>query len=229
MVSQFFNAFSKRLLIALPLLLAGCASHFPERQTQPGGKEWSPPEVDYSLPEAKHGSAYRPGFLLTLFNDKRAFRQGDILTVSLNERTQASKSAGTRTSKDSALNLGAQITGDNTGFNGSGNVNSGKSFNGNGTSSQRNQLTGSITVTVAKVYPNGTLMIKGEKWLRLNQGDEFIRVWGLVRTDDISNDNTISSQRIADARIIYGGQGAVADSNAMGWASRFFNSPWFPM
>ncbi len=64
---------------------------------------------------------------------------------------------------------------------------------------------------------------------RLNQGDEYLRLLGLIRTDDIGNDNTISSQRIADARIIYGGQGAITDSNRMGWASRYFNSPWFPL
>ena len=73
------------------------------------------------------------------------------------------------------------------------------------------------------------MVIRGEKWLHLSQGDEYLRLLGLIRTDDIDNTNTISSQRIADARIIYGGQGVIADSNAMGWAAQYFNSPWFPL
>ncbi|MCC4834396.1 flagellar basal body L-ring protein FlgH [Shewanella sp. 10N.7] len=215
--------------IAIALLLTGCASHLPEPETAPGKPEWAPPEIDYSLPEASNGSLYRQGYMLTLFKDKRAFREGDILTVSLDEKTYSSKKADTKTSKDSSMSIGAQGSSGNSSFAGSGGADTGRSFNGTGSSTQQNQLTGSITVTVAKVLPNGALLIRGEKWLRLNQGDEYLRLLGLIRTDDIGTDNTISSQRIADARIIYGGQGAISDSNQMGWASRYFNSPWFPL
>lgn len=221
----------RHLWITILLLLSGCISHFPEAETKPGQPEWAPPDIDYSLPDAKDGSAYRQGYMLTLFKDKRAFREGDILTVALDEKTYSSKRADTKANKAQNLALGlAAVIGDD-GFNGSssadGSLNQG--FKGSGSSTQQNQLSGSITVTVSKVLPNGTLLIRGEKWLRLNQGDEYLRLLGLIRTDDIGNDNTISSQRIADARIIYGGQGAIADSNAMGWASRYFNSPWFPL
>ena len=89
-------------------------------------------------------------------------------------------------------------------------------------------MKGAITVTVHEVLPNGVLRISGEKWLRLNQGDEFIRLTGIVRVDDISRSNQVSSQRIADARITYAGRGALADSNAAGWLTQFFNSPWIP-
>ncbi|MDO6679630.1 MULTISPECIES: flagellar basal body L-ring protein FlgH [unclassified Shewanella] len=215
--------------IAIALLLSGCASHFPEPETAPGKPEWAPPEIDYSLPEASNGSVYRQGYMLTLFKDKRAFREGDILTVSLEEKTYSSKKADTSTSKASSGGLSLGASNGSSSISGDGSVDSGRSFNGTGSSTQQNQLTGSITVTVAKVLPNGALLIRGEKWLRLNQGDEFLRLLGLIRTEDIGNDNTISSQRIADARIIYGGQGAISDSNQMGWASRYFSSPWFPL
>ncbi|GIU14724.1 MULTISPECIES: flagellar basal body L-ring protein FlgH [unclassified Shewanella] len=215
--------------IGLVLLLSGCISHIPELDTKPGKPEWAPPEIDYSLPDAKDGSVYRPGFMLTLFKDKRAFREGDILTVALDEKTYSSKSADTKTNKNTGLSLDGQGTTGSNSIAGSGEANLGSSFSGTGSSTQQNQLSGSITVTVAKVLPNGALLIRGEKWLRLNQGDEYLRLLGLIRTDDIGNDNTISSQRIADARIIYGGQGAITDSNRMGWASRYFNSPWFPL
>lgn len=217
------------LWMAFVLLLSGCAAHIPEADTAPGKPEWAPPEIDYSLPDATNGSLYRQGYMLTLFKDKRAFREGDILTVSLDEKTYSSKRADTKTNKESSMSGGAQGNAGSRSFAGGAGADAGRSFNGTGSSTQQNQLTGSITVTVAKVLPNGALLIRGEKWLRLNQGDEYLRLLGLIRSDDIGNDNTISSQRIADARIIYGGQGAISDSNRMGWASRYFNSPWFPL
>ena len=86
----------------------------------------------------------------------------------------------------------------------------------------------SITVTVAEVLPNGIIAVRGEKWMTLNTGDELVRIAGLVRADDIATDNTVSSTRIADARITYSGTGAFADASQPGWMSRFFLSPMWP-
>lgn len=216
------------LAIFILLFVAGCASHVPP-QSSSGNDTWNVSESDYHLPDAVNGSLYRPGFSLALFQDKRAFRVGDILTVSLDEKTYSSKKANTQTDKESGLDLGLQSAANDWKINAAGKSKLKRGFNGSGSSTQQNQLTGSITVTVAKVLPNGILVIRGEKWLSLNQGDEYLRLKGLIRTDDIDNDNIISSQRIANAKIVYGGQGAVADSNSAGWLSRFFNSPWFPL
>ena len=87
---------------------------------------------------------------------------------------------------------------------------------------------GSIAVTVHQVLPNGVLLVKGEKRLRLNQGDEYIRLSGLVRVDDIDRYNRVSSQSVANARISYAGRGLLDDSNSPGWLARFFNHPIFP-
>ena len=95
-------------------------------------------------------------------------------------------------------------------------------------SAQSNRLQGSVTVTVVQRLPNGNLVVQGAKNLRLNQGDELVQVQGIVRAADIFPDNTIPSSRVADARIVYGGRGPVAQSNAMGWLSRFFNSALTP-
>ncbi|QIZ76784.1 flagellar basal body L-ring protein FlgH [Ferrimonas lipolytica] len=219
-------------LLGALLLLGGCASHFPEPEPEPDQPQWAPPKLNYSQVQPEHGSAYRSDFMLNLFTDRSAYRVGDILTVALDEQTQASKKADTSTSKLSNLQTGFSAnttlgSGLDDSLTGTGSV--GNDFSGTGSSSQQNKLSGSITVTVAEVLPNGVLLIRGEKWLRLNQGDEYLRILGLVRPDDIDNDNTLSSQRIADARIIYGGKGAIADSNRMGWAQRYFQSPWFPM
>ncbi|MGI2258617.1 flagellar basal body L-ring protein FlgH [Shewanella sp. GXUN23E] len=213
----------------LLLVLGGCASHIPAPEQKPGTPDWAPPAIDYTLPDAKDGSAFRAGYMLTLFKDKRAYREGDILTVNLEEKTYSSKRANTQTSKSQEMSMGIQGSSDGGSLAASGDGSLSRGFNGAGSTTQQNQLTGSITVTVAKVMPNGVLLIRGEKWLRLTQGDEYLRLLGLIRAEDIDNANTISSQRIADARIIYGGQGAIADSNAMGWAARYFNSPWFPL
>jgi flagellar L-ring protein precursor FlgH len=75
---------------------------------------------------------------------------------------------------------------------------------------------------------NGNLRVAGEKQMRLNQGDELVQIQGLVRTADIGPDNRVSSDRVADAQILYGGRGTLARSNAMGWLARFFNSAAFP-
>ena len=111
----------------------------------------------------------------------------------------------------------------------SGSIDANRDFDGSATSQQQNSLRGEITVSVHAVQPNGILEIRGEKWLTLNQGDEYIRLSGLVRADDIQNDNSVSSQRIADARISYAGRGALSDANAAGWLTRLFNHPLFPI
>ena len=76
--------------------------------------------------------------------------------------------------------------------------------------------------------PNGIIAVRGEKWMTLNTGDELVRIAGLVRADDIATDNTVSSTRVADARITYSGTGSFADANQPGWFDRFFLSPLFP-
>ncbi len=101
-------------------------------------------------------------------------------------------------------------------------------FAGEGDSAQSNSLQGYITVTVQKVLPNGNLYVKGEKWIGINQGSEYVRVTGVIRPIDLASDNSIPSSQVANARIAYGGKGALADANAQGWLSRFFNSPWTP-
>ena len=87
---------------------------------------------------------------------------------------------------------------------------------------------GDITVTVVARYPNGNLRIRGEKWLTLNQGREFIRLSGIIRPDDVGFDNSIESFRIADAQISYSSKGVLAAANRMGLISRFFNSIFHP-
>jgi flagellar L-ring protein precursor FlgH len=110
----------------------------------------------------------------------------------------------------------------------SNNINDAAKFAGEGDSAQSNSLTGYITATVTRVLPNGNLYVIGEKLIGINQGSEYVRISGVVRPIDLAPDNSIPSLKVGAARISYGGKGALADANAQGWLSRFFNSPWTP-
>ncbi len=210
------------------LLLAGCVTHVVHDDSQ-----WAataPTEVD-QVPPAD-GSIYHDAQSLELFTDSRAHRVGDILTVVLEESTQASKKATTSTSKNDSVALASPTIlgqplsiGGNPGTIG---LNGKNAFDGAGSSSQSNQLTGQITVTVAKRLSNGNLFVRGEKWLTINQGQELVRISGIVRPQDIAQDNSIPSTRVADAHIAYTGRGSLADANTQGWLARFFNSKWMP-
>jgi len=184
-------------------------------------------------PAPMQGGLYHAATSPSLFADVKASRLGDVITVILKEKTQASKKASTSTSKESAIELpsptilGRSVTlGGFPLFNNS--VDSANDFTGKGDSSQSNSLTGDIAVTVAAVYPNGNMLVRGEKVLTLNQGSEVVRISGLVRAVDVTPENTVFSTQIADAQITYSGNGAVAESNQQGWIARFFNSPFWP-
>lgn len=196
------------------------------------------PEYAPTLPKtpspsyASQGSIFQSGNGMFLYNDRRAAQVGDIITVMLEEQTSSTKTAETSVDKDSQIDIGddtvlsTQPTLKNYGFPTS--VDQQRGFAGNAESDQSNSLQGNIAVTVSEVLPNGLLVVKGEKWLTLNRGDEYIRIRGIIRQEDISFDNKISSSRVADARITYSGTGELADSNNMGWGNRFFNSKFWP-
>jgi len=212
----------------LMLALSGCES--PALLVQKDDAAYAPPE-DFAMPDTKvrGGGVYNSGYNWSLIQDRRAYRIGDILTVKLDESTQASKQARTNFGKKNDVSMGIPEAFGHSVDKLSGSVDGSRNFNGSATSQQQNSLRGAITVAVYKVLPNGVLAIRGEKWLTLNQGDEYMRVTGLVRADDIERDNSISSQRIANARISYAGRGALSDANAAGWLVRFFNHPLFPI
>lgn len=189
------------------------------------------------------GGIYQAGQSLSLFEDMKARRVGDTLTVVLVESTSASKNAKTSTKKGNTVDIASPtLFGSGVQFDApqklplashtnndlSMGLSSSKEFKGEGDTSQGNSLTGNITVTVAEVLSNGNLVIRGEKLLTLNQGDEHIRIAGIVRPADIRSDNSVLSNQVADAQIIYTGNGMIADSNDMGWLARALSSKWWP-
>ena len=212
----------------LLLALAGCAALAPPVATLPGGPfEDAPPLLRAGAPGGQSGGVFNADAMLSLTSDSRAFRVGDVVTVTLQETTQASKKAGTTFSKNSDVTL-APLTAFGKSVKTDIGINGSRDFSGNSTSTQQNTLQGAITVIVQQVLPNGLLKVAGEKTLILNQGEEFVRLRGYLRAADIDANNQVSSLRIANARIGYSAQGTLADANTAGWLTRFFVGPWMP-
>ena len=215
--------------LACSAFLAGCAA-VPADQAS----AWEPTLPPEPAPgNGGNGAIYQAGQDVRLFENTVARRVGDTLTIRLVENTDASKSSSTSTKKGTSIEMpGPTIAGRPVTVNGvevlSAGLDNSSSFNGEGASSQSNSISGEITVTVAKRWPNGNLSVRGEKWITINQGREFVRVNGIVRAVDIEPGNTVPSTKVADARITYAGRGAISDANAPGLLARFFNSPWLP-
>ncbi|XOZ34388.1 flagellar basal body L-ring protein FlgH [Halomonadaceae bacterium KBTZ08] len=217
------------VLVVLVVVLAGCQAMTRER-AQPGDPAFAPVEPEQMMAdEPVNGSIYQNSRNYNLFSDSKALNVGDVVTVQLQESTSASKTSNTNITKDSETGLEAPSVLGQEGLGIGTDVSQDREFDGAAQADQSNQLSGSITVTVVEVMPNGVLRVRGEKWLKLSQGKEYVRVSGLIRQQDIGSDNRVSSRRIADARISYGGTGDFDQSNRMGWLTRFFNSEWWPL
>jgi flagellar L-ring protein FlgH len=214
------------LLSAVLLLTGGC-------MTRPPIEEQMPEIPDVPLPNANNGAIYQSGHDVALFENSTARNVGDIVTIRLVEATNASKSSSTTTSKSTSVEMaGPTIAGRPVTSNGTpilaATIGNESSFDGAGDSAQSNTLVGDITVAVVRRLNNGNLLVRGQKWIGINQGKEYIKVEGVIRPIDIQPDNTIPSNKVANAAISYGGRGALADANKQSWLARFFNSPLLP-
>ncbi|HMN52975.1 MAG TPA: flagellar basal body L-ring protein FlgH [Sphingopyxis sp.] len=174
-------------------------------------------------PPPANGAIFQGGYV-PLTSGGRAGAVGDIITIQLVERTAATKSNAAQTQRDGNIGLTPPATGPLSLFNPSDvAMGGGQQFKGKGDASQSNALSGEVSVTIAEVYPNGTMLVKGEKLLTLNRGDERVQISGIVRAIDIGPDNRILSTRVANAHIRYVGKGEIARASKQGWLQRFFS------
>ena len=227
----------KKVIILFTLFgLAGCTS-LPNEEVK-NDPEYAPVEpLEADLNMVPTGSLFQDRYANNLYSDIKAHRVGDIITVYLEESTSAKKQAGTSLDKSNSYNLGVDgiIFPKRMGsaqdgiaaFGGGGSQNS--SFSGDAGTDQSNSLNGSITVNVTRVLTNGNLEIRGEKWLMLNNGEEFVRIKGVIRSEDVNSNNSVSSTHVANARIQYGGTGNFANTQEQGWLASFFNGPYWPL
>lgn len=216
----------KIFVFVLTFFLAGCSGLLDQLDLK--DETVLPPSypVDNPPPPKSHGTIYQAGHEVSLYEDHIAGRVGDILTVRLEESTKGEKQAKMKTNKTSTINTDNGV---NLNPSASGTMlrpiiaggienklifdtGSDLEFDGKGSTDQSHKLSGNISVTVMRVLSNGNMLIQGESWLTINQGREYVRLSGIVRSDDIEPGNTISSQRIADARISYSGSGQVGNA-----------------
>ncbi|MFK7862704.1 MAG: flagellar basal body L-ring protein FlgH [Pseudohongiellaceae bacterium] len=228
----FKNAANIAFAIVLGLSLIGCQIPQQYAEVKPDDPLYAPVYSGASsFGAAPSGSIYQAGRAVDLYQ-LRAYRVGDIITVNLNESTSASKSSNTAFSKANDSSVSDQTTAGNgflgTGITLNGSVSSSVDFSGEADAGISNNLQGSITVTVANVMPNGVLEVRGEKWLQLSRGSEYIRISGLIRREDINPDNSVDSTRVANVRMAYSETGELANANRASWLSRFFISDIWP-
>ncbi|MBZ9610200.1 flagellar basal body L-ring protein FlgH [Rheinheimera maricola] len=218
-------------VVGLVYWLGGCASMQEPMADDPYFSPLAPEPA--SRPLVNNGSLFAQNHSNSLYSDNKARHEGDIITVVLKERTQASKNAKTETKKDSSTSIEPMIGLGGRGVSIAGNVlqfgaDSTSDYKGDAKADQSNSLVGNISVNVLQVLHNGNLVIRGEKWLTLNTGKEYIRLTGVIRSQDVDVNNTVESTKIANARIEYSGTGAHHNGQSPGWLSQFFNGPLWP-
>lgn len=173
-----------------------------------------------------NGGAIFNSYSRSLFEDRRARYVGDTLTINLVEKNTASKSSNASANKTSSVAAGTPTI---TGLPGKSLLNrigvtasDTNDFSGKGAAAANNVFTGTVTVTVIEVYPNGNLMVSGEKQVAINQGDEFIRFSGVVNPVYVTSQNTVQSTQVADAHVEFKGSGYIDEAQTMGWLQRVF-------
>ncbi len=196
--------------------------------------EFKPPVIEAHEQESKYnGAIYQAGMRVNLFSDTQAKQIGDILTINLVESATALASSDTAAEKKQNIEMPPpKIAGDDVVKDGKNvlenEIEAGRDFRGSGESNQAHNFQAVITVSVIDVLPNQHLVVRGEKVIMLNQSDDYIRFSGIVRPQDIDQNNTIESQKVANVRISYSGRGVLSAANKMGPLSRFFQSGVYP-
>jgi flagellar L-ring protein precursor FlgH len=212
--------------LALAALVSACATTEPVLTPTPA---FAPTMPVADPPHLATGSIFS-GNGEDWFGRKRAYKVGDVLTVLLNETTQASRSQSTNTKRATKNDvLGSIMEGVRPAKGPLSQIKldgSEISSEGTGTAGQEARLVGSISVTIAEVLPNGNLVVRGEKQLALSEGSEFIQVAGIVRPQDVAPDGTVQSRRLANAQIAYRGTGELASASRPGWGTRLFQQFW---
>jgi len=203
-------------------MLAGCVTTTPATAVhQPMTAR--PEPRNYAVPT--NGAIYNVASARPLFEDRRARFVGDTITINIAEKTAASKISENKAERSHTVDTSiSSIVG--LPFKGAQGtalaVDNSNKFDGKGQNNSSNDFTGTITVTVIEVYPNGNLLVSGEKQIGLKEGEEFIRFSGVVNPNTITTSNTVTSTQVADARIEYKANGFIDSAQVMGWLGRFF-------
>ena len=215
----------KRLIsIFTFVMLSGCSTYVEETNNQQF-KPLRPSFQEFEKAEPSNGSIYSTSSSGLFSSDRRAKKVGDILSVTLSETFSSNKAVTNSSAK--ADTIGAEVgpTGILRNLAGlGGSASKTNSFSGSMATNQSNSLSGTVSATIVRVFPNGNLEIKGQKKLRITEGTEYIRLSGIIRPEDISTTNTVSSAKIAEAQIEYVGAGILDSATKPGWGSKIFRA-----
>ena len=228
------NSLLKRASLLAGVVLAGCLSGCnvipPKAMTHSPQFEPVYPIQQVQAP-APTGAIYVGRQSDSWFGRGRTFQVGDIITVLLNESTQAARSqvgSVSRNSTNDMLTPGLAVLGNKLGgvMKGTDFSKTDISNKGTGTADQTASLNGSVAVAVVEVMANGNLVLRGEKQLALTEGSEVIQVSGIIRQDDVAPNNTVQSRRLANAQIAYRGTGDLANASRAGWGTSALLKLW---
>jgi flagellar L-ring protein precursor FlgH len=209
----------KRVSLLLLLALAGCSS-------VPTSIVKGPTSVRPMLADAgkaEDGAIYNGNTFRPMFEDRRARHIGDLLTVSIVEKTSAVKAGASSGNKSGSVSFGTPGVLQSR-LGGSVAVDNASKFTAGDNQSNSNTFSGTIAVTVSEVLPNGNLIVVGEKQVAMDKGTEFIRFSGMVSPDNIQPGNVVSSTLVADARVEYRTASHIDRAEMNSMLSRFFQS-----
>ena len=215
----------KHVLLALTALSLSACSVLP-REPLAHSEGFRPVyPVVQAQPQMATGAIYNGAQSEAFFGRGRAFQVGDVITVILDESTQAGRTQSGVVKRTSSNDVVPAAMGG--GLLPAANLLGGTIKNeGSGTADQTATLKGSVAVSVIDVMSNGNLVLRGEKQLALTEGAEIIQVAGVVRPDDIAPNNTVASRRLANAQITYRGTGDMAAASRAGWATSGLLKLW---
>jgi flagellar L-ring protein precursor FlgH len=205
------------------LALGGCSSMLRTVEVQ---QPMTAKPAAVPVRAAGNGAIFQAAAYQPLFEDRRARNVGDTITININEKLNASKTASTNANRKGSTSAAIPdaTLGTKTIKGGSITGSSELKFAGSGDSGANNVFTGTITVTVIEVLQNGNLLVSGEKQIGINTGSEFVRLSGVVNPITILAGNVVSSTQIADARLEYRGTGSIDEAQTMGWMARVFQT-----
>ena len=214
----------KLIIIAFILFINGCSTYVEEVNNKQF-KPLTPSFEEFNREEPSNGAIFSTSSSGLFSSDRRAKKVGDILSVTLSETFSSNKAVTNSSGKTDTIGAEVGPTGLLRNFAGlGGSASKTNSFSGSMATNQSNSLSGTLSATVVRVFPNGNLEIKGQKKLRITEGTEYIRLSGIIRPQDISTTNSVSSAKIAEAQIEYVGAGILDSATKPGWGSRIFRA-----
>lgn len=216
------------LIVFFIISLSGCVQRGLVRN------EYDPPQPPpRDEVKIRNGAIFQDGMQVGWFEDTTGHHVGDIITIKLVEKASAKSNSNTKAQKKQNVDMPSpKIAGGDVTSNDrkvlETKVDAGRNFSGNGNSDMSHEFSATISVSVAKVLPNHYLVVRGQKLIVLNQSEEYILFSGIVRPQDIDQNNVVESGKVANVKVSYAGDGVLSSTNTMGPLAKFFQSPAYP-